>query len=272
MLYQRIVESASYLRDSLAVTPKVALILGSGLGDIADKIEGPQCVRYGSVPYMVQSTVEGHEGRFVAGTLSGKSVICMQGRLHAYEGYSARDVAYPVYVMRELGVDTLIITNAAGGIDTSYRPGDIMMITDHINFTGMNPLIGPSEAHLGPRYNDMTFAYTPALQQIMRRVAASQHVDLREGVYLGCLGPSFETPAEIRAFRTLGADAVGMSTVFEVIAAANCGLGVVALSLITNMAAGVLEGAISSEEVDEIGARKAAQMCGLICGFLQELD
>ena len=269
MLFDQVEESASFLRENLSIQPRFALILGSGLGRIAERIESPGTIDYPDVPHMVTSTIEGHAGRFVAGTLSGKPVICMQGRLHAYEGYPACQIAFPVFVMRRLGVETLVITNASGGINTSFAPGDIMMIEDHINFTGMNPLVGQHDPRLGPRYNDMSSAYSPRLRDIMRAVAERQRATLREGVYLGDLGPSFETPAEIRAFRTLGADAVGMSTIFEVIAAANCGIEVLALSLITNMAAGVLDQPITSEEVNEIGARKAVEMCDLICGFLE---
>jgi len=269
--FAKVQESATYLRESLPRVPEVGMILGSGLGGLADRIEDAHCIPYASVPYMVTSTVEGHAGRFVCGMLDGRYVICMQGRLHAYEGYSPREVAFPVFVMKVLGVSTLLVTNASGGINTSFEVGDIMMIVDHINMKGGNPLLGPYEPRLGPRYNDMSHAYTPALQEKMRIAARRCGIPLREGVFLGDLGPSFETPAEIRAFRTLGADAVAMSTIFEVIAAANCGLDVVALSLIANMAAGVLDAPITSEEVNVIGARRAVTLCTLVGEFLHLL-
>lgn len=271
MLYSRVSESASYLRDSLPQVPHVGLILGSGLGPIADSIEDPHCIPYASVPYMVQSSAPGHNGCFVCGMLNGVYVICMQGRLHAYEGHAARDIAYPVFVLKELGVETLLITNASGGINTEFAVGDLMLINDHINFTGKNPLIGPEEPGIGPRFNDMTNAYSPILARKIKAIAKRQQMDLKEGVYLGCLGPSFETPAEIRAFRTWGADAVGMSTVFEVIAAANCGMEVAAIALITNAAAGMSEMPITSEEVNEVANRKAVGLCALFCELLQEL-
>lgn len=270
MNHEEVVESAEYLRKNMQVEPQIALILGSGLGRIGDKIESATYIDYATVPHMVRSTAIGHVGRFITGILAGKPVICMQGRFHAYEGHSAQDIAYPIFVMKELGVKTLVITNASGGINMSFSTGDIMMITDHINLTGMNPLMGPHDSTLGPRHNDMTYAYEPTLRRTMKSAASKAGVQLREGVYIGDLGPSFETPAEIRAYRALGADAVGMSTVFEVIAASDAGLPTVALSLITNMAAGVLDQPISSEEVQEIGARRAADMENLICEFIRE--
>ena len=270
--YREVEESAAYLQSVLRIQPKVALILGSGLGGLSERIEDPQYVDYADVPNMVQSTVEGHMGRFVVGTLSGKPVICMQGRLHAYEGHTSADVAFPIYVMRALGVEVLLITNASGGINTSFEPGDIMLIDDHINFTGMNPLIGPHDPALGLRYNDMSYAYDPDLRSAMRRAAAELDISLREGVYIGVLGPSFETPAEIRAFRALGADAVGMSTIFEVIAAVNCGIKVVGLSLVTNMAAGVLDREITAEEVNETAAKRTLALQYLVQDFLAKCD
>ena len=270
--HREVEESAAYLQSVLRIQPKVALILGSGLGGLSERIEDPQYVDYADVPNMVQSTVEGHMGRFVVGMLSGKPVICMQGRLHAYEGHTSADVAFPIYVMRALGVEVLLITNASGGINTSFEPGDIMLIDDHINFTGMNPLIGPHDPALGLRYNDMSYAYDPDLRSAMRRAAAELDISLREGVYIGVLGPSFETPAEIRAFRALGADAVGMSTIFEVIAAVNCGIKVVGLSLVTNMAAGVLDREITAEEVNETAAKRTLALQYLVQDFLAKCD
>ncbi|NTU89954.1 MAG: purine-nucleoside phosphorylase, partial [Actinobacteria bacterium] len=265
-------ESAAYLRESLPQIPRVGIILGSGLGSIASEINDSISLPYASVPYMRTSTAPGHSGRFVCGTLNGVYVICMQGRLHAYEGYSASDVAYPIQVMKELGIEALILTNASGGINTSYAVGDIMVISDHINFTGLNPLVGPNDDEVGPRSHDMSHAYSPRLRELAKQAAYQQGIHLQEGVYIGCLGPSFETPAEIRAFRILGADAVGMSTVFEVIAATHCGLPVLAFSLITNMAAGIVaDDTITMEEVADIGGRKAVQVCALVRDIVGEL-
>jgi len=202
------------------------------------------------------STAPGHKGQLVFGTLEGQNVAVMQGRMHHYEGYSYEEVAYAVRVLRLLGCDTLIVTNAAGCINLEWKAGELMLITDHINFMGANPLRGENDDAIGPRFCDMTHVYTPEFQQTARQVAAQQGITLREGVYLGYMGPSFETPAEIRAFRTLGADAVGMSTVPEAIAASHCGLPVLGVSLITNMAAGMAGKRLSGDEVIEIANQR----------------
>ena len=258
-------EACAYLRSRLGDRkPEVGITLGSGLGTVADRIEGPLFIPYGEVPHMKCSTVTGHVGRFVVGVLGGRQVICMQGRLHFYEGHALSDIIFPVRVMKQLGVTSLIVTNAAGGINTSFQVGDLMLIEDHINFMGTNPLIGPNDASFGPRFCDMTYTYTPALRQAAQEAAQSLGLTLQKGVYLGCTGPSYETPAEIRAFRTLGADAVGMSTVPEVIAASHCGLQVLAFSLITNMAAGILDQPLTEEEVIEIGNRRGSDLQRLI--------
>ena len=257
-------EAAEYVRARIGETPRIGLILGSGLGGIAEVIEDKHVIPYGEIPHFVCSTAPGHKGQFVAGRFGGKPVICMQGRLHFYEGHALSDIIFPVRVMKQLGVTSLIVTNAAGGINTSFQVGDLMLIEDHINFMGTNPLIGPSDASFGPRFCDMTYTYTPALRQAAQEAAQSLGLTLQKSVYLGCTGPSYETPAEIRAFRTLGADAVGMSTVPEVIAASHCGLQVLAFSLITNMAAGILDQPLTEEEVIEIGNRRGSDLQRLI--------
>ena len=257
-------EAAEYVRARIGETPRIGLILGSGLGGIAEVIEDKHVIPYGEIPHFVCSTAPGHKGQFVAGRFGGKPVICMQGRLHFYEGHALSDIIFPVRVMKQLGVTSLIVTNAAGGINTSFQVGDLMLIEDHINFMGTNPLIGPNDASFGPRFCDMTYTYTPALRQAAQEAAQSLGLTLQKGVYLGCTGPSYETPAEIRAFRTLGADAVGMSTVPEVIAASHCGLQVLAFSLITNMAAGSLDQPLTEEEVIEIGNRRGSDLQRLI--------
>lgn len=249
-------EAAEYLCARLPARPDLALVLGSGLGGLADRIEDPVYIPYGQIPRFPVSTAPGHAGRFVFGRLSGRMVLCMQGRFHYYEGHDMAAIALPVRVLKALGCRALVLTNAAGGVNWDFSVGDFMLITDHINFMGANPLRGENDDAIGPRFCDMTHVYTPEFQQTARQVAAQQGITLREGVYLGYMGPSFETPAEIRAFRTLGADAVGMSTVPEAIAASHCGLPVLGVSLITNMAAGMAGKRLSGDEVIEIANQR----------------
>lgn len=264
-------ESLNYIRSVTDANPEIGLILGSGLGQLGDEIENMQAINYGDIPHFARSTAPGHKGRFVIGQLAGKQVICMQGRLHCYEGHSMEDIIYPVRIMKRLGVRSLILTNAAGGINLSFEPGDFMLVTDHINFMGTNPLIGPNDSNLGPRFCDMTYAYDAGLMDKARQAAAEAGCVLKEGVYLACTGPSFETPAEIRAFRTLGADAVGMSTVPEAIAASHCGIKVVAISCITNMAAGILPNPLSEQEVIDIAGQRSGVFRQLILGVIRRI-
>ena len=245
------------IRAVAGARPSVGLILGSGLGGLADVLEDASFVEYASIPGFPVSTAPGHAGRFVLGRLAGHGVVCMQGRFHFYEGHPMSHIAAPVRVMKALGVETLLVTNACGGVN--------------LNFMGANPLTGPNDAGFGPRFCDMTYAYTPALRRLADEVAAAQGVALRHGVYLGYMGPSYETPAEIRAFRVLGADAVGMSTVPEVIAASHCGLPVLAISLVTNMAAGVLEKKLDENEVIETAAARAKVLERLVTGIVERL-
>ena len=255
-LSRAVSEAAEYLRARLPARPDLALVLGSGLGGLADRIEDPVYIPYGQIPHFPVSTAPGHAGRFVFGRLSGRMVLCMQGRFHYYEGHDMAAIALPVRVLKALGCRALVLTNAAGGVNWDFSVGDFMLITDHINFMGANPLRGENDDVIGPRFCDMTHVYTPEFQQTARQVAAQQGITLREGVYLGYMGPSFETPAEIRAFRTLGADAVGMSTLPEAIAASHCGLPVLGVSLITNMAAGMAGKRLSGDEVIEIANQR----------------
>ncbi|NMC57314.1 MAG: purine-nucleoside phosphorylase [Eubacteriaceae bacterium] len=265
-------ESAEYIKKYINIEPEIGIILGSGLGGIADVIENPVMINYKDIPNFKTSTAPDHLGRFVIGRLAGKNVICMQGRLHYYEGYSLEDVVYPVRVMKLLGVKTLIATNAAGGINESFNSGDIMLIKDHINFMGNNPLIGKNYDELGPRFQDMTYAYTPKLIYLAEQCAEKMSINLKSGVYIAFSGPSFETPAEIRTSRILGADAVGMSTVPEVIAAAHCGMQVLAFSLIANMAAGVTDKALDGEEVIRIAQEKGKILQQLIIEILNNYN
>ncbi|MCR4563245.1 MAG: purine-nucleoside phosphorylase [Clostridiales bacterium] len=266
-----IFKAAQFIKERIDITPEIGIILGSGLGSLAEKIENPVFVDYKDIPSFPVSTAPGHRGRFVFGVLSGKKVVCMQGRFHYYEGYTTDQIIMPIRVMKLLGVKTLILTNAAGGINLDFNVGDIMAITDHINLTGTNPLIGKNDERFGERFTDMSYTYTPSLISLASETADELGIEIKKGVYLGLTGPSYETPAEIRAFRTLGADTVGMSTVFEVIAAAHCGMDILAFSLVTNMAAGVLDKKLTEEEVLEIGALKGEQMQKLIAKTVERL-
>lgn len=264
-------EAAEYIRSRSALAPKVGFILGSGLGVLADHLEQAVSIAYHEIPFFPQSTVEGHAGELLIGTVQGTPVVLMKGRFHMYEGYGPELTAFPVRVMKELGVKTLLVTNAAGGVNTSYAPGDLMLISDHINLTGRNPLIGPNDGELGPRFPDMSQAYSRKLRDIARNIAAEKDVPLQEGVYVGLLGPTYETPAEIRMLRTLGADAVGMSTVSEVIVARHAGLEVLGISCISNMASGILDQPLSHQEVMETTDRVREKFLSLVLSIIPEL-
>lgn len=266
--FEDIAGAASILRARLGEPPVCALVLGSGLGGFADAIESPAVLPYGEIPGFPSSTAPGHVGRFVAGELDGVRLLAMQGRFHCYEGWDAARIAFPVRVLRAYGVKVLILTNAAGGVNMDFKPGDFMIISDHLNLSGRNPLVGSNDERVGPRFPDMSRAYDPALRALAKDVAAGLDLGIHEGVYAWFLGPSFETPAEIRMARLVGADAVGMSTVPEVIAAAHCGLRVLGISCITNMAAGILNQPITGEEVLEISARRQPDFSALVRGII----
>lgn len=264
-------EAMEVFRSKTEKTPEIGLILGSGLGELADHINGPEIIPYHDLPHFPEPTVAGHKGRFVLGELEGKSVIAMQGRYHHYEGYSLQQVAFPVTVMKAAGIRTLIVTNAAGGINLNFTPGDLMLIRDHINMLGGSPLIGPNDDTSGPRFPDMSAAYSPSLIELAENVAKQSGIQVRKGVYLATSGPQYETPAEIRMMRTLGADAVGMSTVPEVIAAAHAGLNVLGISCITNMASGILDQPLSHHEVIETAERVKSHFTKLVEGVVAHL-
>ena len=268
-LEDKITAAADYILGKISTTPEVALVLGSGLGDYADTLEKPIKIPYSEIPDFPQPTVAGHTGAFVFGRKKGKSVVVAQGRVHFYEGLSMQEITLPIRVLAAIGVKTLALTNAAGGVNLNYRPGTLMLIADHINFSGANPLIGPNLDRFGPRFPDVSDLYTASLRAAIRKRAAEEKIPLEEGVYLMCSGPSYETPAEIRAFRTLGADAVGMSTVPEALVAGHCGMQVVGVSCITNMAAGVLPVKLSHQEVMETAARVHDQFGSLLDLILQ---
>ena len=251
--YEYFQKSADFLKERMPFTPELAIVLGSCLGPFAQEIENPVTIDYKDIPNFLVSTVASHAGKLIFGTVAGKKVVCMSGRFHSYEGYDFEQLVIPVRVMKLLGVEKLILTNAAGAVNTGYRPGDIMLVSDHIKLNGPSPLRGPNVEEFGPRFCDMTRTYDPALRKIALDCAAGIDLRVHEGVYMFFPGPQFETPAEIRAARILGADAVGMSTVTEVITAAHCGLPTLALSVMTNMAAGILDRPLSAEEVDETG-------------------
>lgn len=251
--------------------PRIALILGSGLGPLADEVDDAAVIPYGEIPGFPVSTAPGHAGRLVLGRLEGRTVAVMAGRAHMYEGYTAQEVVLPVRALRRLGAEVLVVTNAAGGVNLSFHPGTLMLIVDHINLMGRNPLVGPNESTLGVRFPDMTEAYDGALRACARRVSQQVGVELAEGVYLGVLGPSYETPAEIRMARALGADAVGMSTVMEVIAANHAGMRVLGLSCITNMAAGILPQKLTEEEVIETAGRVREEFTTLLRGLIRSM-
>jgi purine-nucleoside phosphorylase len=269
--------AAAAIRARTPLTPALGIILGSGLGNFAAHVESPTTIAYADIPHWPLSTVAGHSGKLVLGTIGNVPVAVMQGRVHAYEGYTMDQVTFPTRVLGLLGCRTLIVTNAAGGIRASIPQGSLVAISDHINLTGANAALGPNEARFalapgaGQRFFDMTAAYSPRLRALAHAEAAGQNIPLSEGVYLAVLGPSFETPAEIRAFRTLGADLVGMSTVHEVIVARHMGLEVLGLSLVTNMAAGVTGEIIHHEEVMEIGRRAEAQFTALLTVLIPQL-
>ncbi|MCD7033287.1 purine-nucleoside phosphorylase [Metabacillus sp. GX 13764] len=251
MNHEQIIKAASFIKGKIEETPRIGLILGSGLGVLADEIENPVKIAYSDIPGFPESTVEGHAGQFVFGTLKGAFVAAMQGRFHFYEGYSMEKVTFPVRVMKEIGIGTLIVTNAAGGINESFEPGDLMLITDHINNIGTNPLIGHNDHNLGVRFPDLSEAYSKNLRLLAKNTAEKTGLSLQEGIYIANSGPSYETPAEIRMLRSWGGDAVGMSTVPEVIVARHSGLEVLGISCISNMAAGILDQPLSHSEVME---------------------
>jgi len=249
----------------------IAVVLGSGLGDYANTLEGAHAIPYGEIPHMPLASVSGHAGKLVAGQKAGKRIIAMQGRTHLYEGSSPGEVVFGVRLMAMLGARTLIVTNAAGGIAPELEAGDLMAITDQLNLTGTSSLIGPNDEHQGPRFLDMTCAFDPHLIETASRVASELRFELKRGVYAGLLGPAYETPAEIRMLRTLGADAVGMSTVHEVIAARHMGLRVLGISCISNLAAGISEGPLSHAEVEETTGRVRSRFESLLSGVLESI-
>lgn len=271
-LYDRASEAARYvLAKAQGRSPRAAVVLGSGLGGVADAINDPIEIPYDEIPYFVTSTVQGHAGKLIIGSCDGVDVVLMKGRVHFYEGYSMEEVTLPVRVFNVMGIKTLVLTNAAGGAAPHLKPGSLMALTDHLNLMGENPLRGVNDERFGPRFPDLTSVYTPAYLEAAHDVAREIGVVLAEGVYMALRGPSYETPAEIRMMRKLGADAVGMSTVPESIVARHCGMNVLAVSCITNVAAGLTASEINHTEVMEVGERAGKQLAELIVRVIPRL-
>ena len=272
MLKENLAESARVVAERIGERkPEAGMILGSGLGPLAEQIEDAVYVPFGEVPHMKTSTATSHVGRFVCGNLGGKCVLAMQGRLHGYEGNTAQEVAYPVWLMHGLGIGTLVTTNAAGAINEGYRVGDFCIMEDHINFTGRNPVAGLEPDGIAFRFFSMLDAYDPELRRLAHEVADDLCIRVQEGVYLGLLGPSFETPAEIRAFRSWGADTVAMSVCEEVIAARHVGMRVLGMSLVSNMACGIEGASPTDEEVLDVARDREADFARLVTGIVERL-
>jgi purine-nucleoside phosphorylase len=265
--YERVSEAAAWLRPRLGQIPQIAIVLGSGLGAFADRLDGRQAIPYGQIPHWPAATIVGHAGTLVTGAIAGRRVAVLSGRVHFYEGVDLRVVTFGIRVLGMLDVRQLVLTNAAGGVNTSFARGALMIIDDHINLLGSNPLIGPNDDRFGPRFPDMTEVYSQRLRTLADRSAAAAGIPVTHGVYAAVHGPSYETPAEIRYLRTVGADAVGMSTAPEAIVARHMGLEVLGISCITNMAAGILPAPLDHDEVMETARRVSGQFIALLEGI-----
>jgi purine-nucleoside phosphorylase len=271
-VFERAENAARYIRSRWHEDARTAIVLGSGLGAFADDLEDSVSISYQDVPGFSRSTVEGHAGRLVLGKIRDIPVVAMQGRFHFYEGYSLEDVVFPMRTLGLTGIKTVILTNAAGGINVSFDQGALMIISDHLNLMGQNPLIGPNDSRFGPRFPDMSEVYDRGFQEIAIEEAAKMGLEVRRGIYAALSGPSYETPAEIRLLRTLGADAVGMSTVPEAIVARQMGIKILGLSCITNMAAGVIDEPIDHNEVLEIGLRVYSSLKELLLRIIPRIN
>jgi purine-nucleoside phosphorylase len=268
---EKLAETVAAVRTKVAMRPAVVLVLGSGLGSFGDTLDGLVKLPYAELPHLPASRVPGHSGNLCFGQVAGVPVVCMQGRVHFYEGHPIEAVVHGVRTMARLGVERVLLTNAAGGVEASWSAGDLMVVTDHLNLMGTSPLIGPNDDTLGPRFPDMTHAYDATLRDKLHEVGAAKGIPLREGVYAALTGPSYETPAEIRMARALGAQAVGMSTVPEVIALRHMGVKVAALSCITNLAAGITKQVLSHSEVEEVARARREALLTLLRGWIEEV-
>lgn len=269
---EQIDQAAAFVRQRTKVKPQIGMILGSGLGALAREIDADAAIPYAEIPNFPRSTVEGHSGQLVLGRLEGKPVVAMQGRVHFYEGYTLQQVVFPVRVMRALGAGVLLVSNAAGGINRQWYRGDLMIIADHINFFGSNPLIGPNDPDLGPRFPDMSQPYDPEFIALVERAATAEGITVRKGVYVGVHGPSYETPAELRMLGRWGADAVGMSTVPEVIAARHIGMRVLGITAITDMATGEQVQQVTHEEVMAVAKEVEPKFIRLVKRIVREMQ
>jgi len=272
MMLERIQEATDFLLAGTRIKPKIGMILGTGLGEITDRIKSPIRVPYHAIPHFPHSTIQGHRGNLVFGKLGKRPIVVMEGRCHIYEGYTPQDITFPVRVMSRMGVGVLLISSAAGGLNPLFGPGDLMLVTDHINLTGMNPLIGPNLDLFGPRFPDMCRAYDRDLALLARKKALELRIPLREGVYTGILGPSLETPAETRFLRTVGADAVGMSTVLEIIAGVHCGMRCAAVVAVTNVNLPDCMAMISIDEVIDKARKAGSSLARIWEAVLLSLD
>lgn len=270
-LLQSMEAAKAFIQSRTTTEPQIGLILGSGLGELADEITNAVKIPYETIPHFPVSTVEGHAGQLVVGELNGKPVVAMQGRFHYYEGYSMQEVTFPVRVMKALGVKRLFVTNACGGMNPAFKPGDLMLIKDHLNLTGANPLIGANEPTLGPRFPDMSRAYTPELLALVKETATSLGIEVQEGVYGGISGPNYMTPAELVMLRRLGADAVGMSTVPEAIVASHMAMQVIGISCVTDMAIGEELEPLTHEQVIEVANRTKPRFISLVKAVVAKL-
>lgn len=267
----KINEARDYIQKRIDYTPEIGLILGSGLGVMGEEVENKIIINYSDIPNFPVSTVEGHKSRFIFGTLNNKKVAVMQGRFHFYEGYKMQEVVFPVWVMKALGISKLIVTNAAGGVNERFTPGDLMLINDHINFAGTNPLMGQNIEEFGPRFPDMSNAYNKDFLSIAKKSAENNGISIQEGAYMMFTGPNYETPAEIRMSRVLGGDAVGMSTVPEVMAANHSGMKVLGISCITNMAAGILDQPLNHHEVMDTAEKVKTKFITLVKEIIKNI-
>jgi len=270
-LSEKIEEAVDYLEEKTDLRPELGLILGSGLGELGDEVENPVSIDYEEIPGFLESKVEGHAGRLILGELEGSPVYLMQGRYHYYEGHQISELVFPIQVMDAMGCGQMIVTNAAGAVNENFDVGQIALITDHINFLGNNPLFGENDSRVGPRFVDMTYAYDPELNDLARKKAEDRGFNLREGVYVASMGPTYETPAEVKMYRSWGGDMAGMSTVPEVIAANHAGMRVLGLSCITNMAAGILDQPLDHEEVIQATEEAKSKFKGLTRDLISQM-
>ena len=267
----KILEASQYILSKVSVKPKIGIVLGSGLGIYIDQIQNKTVIPYQDIPHFKRTSVEGHSGALIIGEVNGVAVAALQGRLHAYEGYAGEEIVLPVRTLAALGVEIVFLTNASGGINANFHPGDLVAITDHINLSGRNPLVGPNIAELGPRFPDMGNAYDAELRGILHGVAKNNQVVIKDGVYCSVLGPTYETPAEIRMMRIIGGDLVGMSTVPEVIAANHLGIKVVGVACITNYAAGIKEEKLSHADVKKVAEKAMVGFATILTETIGEL-